>query len=203
MPGKQDFIFLSNYLCLDFANTKVLENGYVRDLIPDFKTFLDWLVAAHIIQSDEAAFYVDSFSQNAKADEMLQRVYQLRDAIRLLAENLSEGLRVDGEWNVIETVNTIYRKCRGFLQIEATDGGLKETFVCDTKGMAQLLLPIAKSVSELLRGGNSAYIRSCSNPNCILFFYDTSKNHSRRWCNMDTCGNRVKVSAHYRRHRKG
>lgn len=29
---------------------------------------------------------------------------------------------------------------------------------------------------------------------CILFFYDTTKNYSRRWCSMSACGNRMKVA---------
>jgi predicted RNA-binding Zn ribbon-like protein len=33
----------------------------------------------------------------------------------------------------------------------------------------------------------------------VLFFYDTTKNHARRWCSMAFCGNRHKVAAHYRR----
>jgi predicted RNA-binding Zn ribbon-like protein len=30
-------------------------------------------------------------------------------------------------------------------------------------------------------------------------FVDTSKNHSRRWCDMKVCGNRVKARKFYRR----
>jgi predicted RNA-binding Zn ribbon-like protein len=35
-----------------------------------------------------------------------------------------------------------------------------------------------------------------------LQFYDASKNHSRRWCSMNACGNRMKAALHYRRSRK-
>ncbi|WP_319942544.1 CGNR zinc finger domain-containing protein [Nocardia aurantia] len=39
-------------------------------------------------------------------------------------------------------------------------------------------------------------IKKCDHPRCILFFYDTSKNGTRRWHSMSTCGNRVKAARH-------
>jgi hypothetical protein len=42
-------------------------------------------------------------------------------------------------------------------------------------------------------------VRRCASPRCALLFHDTTKNRSRRWCSMATCGNRAKARAHYRR----
>jgi CGNR zinc finger protein/putative stress-induced transcription regulator len=36
-------------------------------------------------------------------------------------------------------------------------------------------------------------LRECGSPTCTAIFYDRSKNHSARWCSMQTCGNRDKV----------
>ncbi|MEK8104393.1 CGNR zinc finger domain-containing protein [Micromonospora sp. M12] len=38
-------------------------------------------------------------------------------------------------------------------------------------------------------------------PACVLHFYDTSRNGTRRWCSMDGCGGRAKAARHYQRHR--
>lgn len=40
-------------------------------------------------------------------------------------------------------------------------------------------------------------IRQCAHPDCVLFFLDTSKNGTRRWHSMTTCGNRAKATRHY------
>lgn len=64
-----------------------------------------------------------------------------------------------------------------------------------------LLTLIAEAASELLCHADFALIKKCENPECILYFYDTSKNHARRWCSMSLCGNRMKAAAYYRRHR--
>jgi predicted RNA-binding Zn ribbon-like protein len=42
-------------------------------------------------------------------------------------------------------------------------------------------------------------IRICEAEDCVWLFFDTSKNHSRRWCDMNQCGNRVKARRFYRR----
>ncbi len=45
-------------------------------------------------------------------------------------------------------------------------------------------------------------IRGCANPECILWFLDTSRPGTRRWCSMAACGNRDKAIRHGRvRHR--
>ncbi|MEO6991113.1 MAG: CGNR zinc finger domain-containing protein [Candidatus Baltobacteraceae bacterium] len=36
-------------------------------------------------------------------------------------------------------------------------------------------------------------LKTCHDETCRWSFYDSSKNGSRTWCNMDVCGNRCKV----------
>lgn len=42
-------------------------------------------------------------------------------------------------------------------------------------------------------------VRSCGNPACVLWFLDTTRSGTRRWCSMATCGNRLKARRHYQR----
>ncbi|WP_369640625.1 CGNR zinc finger domain-containing protein, partial [Nocardia sp. JMUB6875] len=46
-------------------------------------------------------------------------------------------------------------------------------------------------------------IRQCAHPDCVLFFLDTSKNGTRRWHSMTTCGNRAKATRHYAKKTQG
>jgi predicted RNA-binding Zn ribbon-like protein len=82
-----------------------------------------------------------------------------------------------------------------------TKDGYDTRFLARWSGPEQVLVPVAESAAGLLSSGNLALVRKCENPECILFFYDTTKNHGRRWCSMSACGNRAKVAAHYRRTR--
>lgn len=52
---------------------------------------------------------------------------------------------------------------------------------------------LAQHASNLLTSERLTLVRSCSAENCRWLFLDTSKNHTRRWCDMKTCGNRMKV----------
>jgi predicted RNA-binding Zn ribbon-like protein len=52
---------------------------------------------------------------------------------------------------------------------------------------------LAMSASDLMTSEAAGRVRACGNPDCHWLFLDTSKNHSRRWCDMKLCGNRMKA----------
>ncbi|MBT1260325.1 ABATE domain-containing protein [Pseudomonas sp. VS40] len=58
----------------------------------------------------------------------------------------------------------------------------------------QFLAPIAEAAATLVVEGDFNLIRRCEHPECILWFYDRTKAHKRRWCSMALCGNRHKVA---------
>jgi predicted RNA-binding Zn ribbon-like protein len=41
--------------------------------------------------------------------------------------------------------------------------------------------------------GTWVRLHGCDAPDCASIFYDRTRNHSARWCSMDSCGNRNKV----------
>ena len=60
-----------------------------------------------------------------------------------------------------------------------------------------LLAPVLWSAADLLIEGAQASIRQCANDECLWLFLDASKNATRRWCDMASCGNRAKARRHY------
>jgi predicted RNA-binding Zn ribbon-like protein len=52
---------------------------------------------------------------------------------------------------------------------------------------------LSQSVSDLLLSDAVGRVRTCAADTCRWLFLDTSKNHTRRWCNMKVCGNRMKA----------
>ncbi|MEN0036847.1 MAG: CGNR zinc finger domain-containing protein [Cellvibrio sp.] len=65
-----------------------------------------------------------------------------------------------------------------------------------------LLGPVAEAVAQLLVEGNFELVKQCEHPDCILWFYDRTKAHKRRWCSMALCGNRYKA-AQFRKRSSG
>ncbi|OEH91156.1 hypothetical protein BFG57_06810 [Bacillus solimangrovi] len=60
-----------------------------------------------------------------------------------------------------------------------------------------VLLKISKSIIQTITEVKPERIRKCENKKCILHFVDYSKNGKRRWCRMETCGNRHKAKTFY------
>jgi len=52
---------------------------------------------------------------------------------------------------------------------------------------------LARAACDLMASDAMRQLRTCGSDTCRWLFLDTSKNHSRRWCNMRICGNRMKA----------
>jgi predicted RNA-binding Zn ribbon-like protein len=62
------------------------------------------------------------------------------------------------------------------------------------KDLDRILWPVAWSAASLLTGPDLDRLKCCDG--CGRLFFDASKNRSRRWCDMQGCGNRAKVARH-------
>jgi predicted RNA-binding Zn ribbon-like protein len=92
------------------------------------------------------------------------------------------------------------------LQEAAAHGRLvyvNRQFVWEWVGMnaslESLLWPIARAAADLLLSDVFKHLRMCASDECAWLFLDKTKNQRRRWCDMKTCGNRVKARRHYQR----
>ena len=52
---------------------------------------------------------------------------------------------------------------------------------------------LSSSALDLMTSDAALKIRTCDNAECRWMFLDTSKSHTRRWCDMKICGNRMKA----------
>lgn len=59
---------------------------------------------------------------------------------------------------------------------------------------------LAQAAAELVLSSSLQRVRACDADTCRWLFLDTSKNGSRRWCNMRVCGNRMKARRFQARH---
>ena len=53
--------------------------------------------------------------------------------------------------------------------------------------------PIVLAAAELLTSPQRLKIRACAAEDCGWLFLDTSRSGRRRWCTMESCGNRAKA----------
>jgi predicted RNA-binding Zn ribbon-like protein len=71
----------------------------------------------------------------------------------------------------------------------------------ENAGDALLRLRIVEAAVALLVSDAMLRVKAC--PTCGWLFLDVSKNRSRRWCSMDTCGAVAKARRYYRRLKEG
>jgi predicted RNA-binding Zn ribbon-like protein len=77
---------------------------------------------------------------------------------------------------------------------------LRREIPLDAVRGAVLRLRIVDAAAALLTSARLERVKAC--PGCGWFFLDTSKNRSRRWCSMSTCGASAKSKAYYQRTRR-
>ncbi len=78
--------------------------------------------------------------------------------------------------------------------LRSEDGGVTLVRISRGGAIASLLGAVAESVAQLLVDGDFNLVKQCEHPECILWFYDRTKAHKRRWCSMASCGNRYKAA---------
>jgi len=123
---------------------------------------------------------------------LLQRIFQLRlsgqpprnSDLRKLSSGIAEAARAT---RLIAATRT-HRSRQVPLIREITTGNARD---------ALLRLRIVEAAVALLVSDAMLRVKSC--PACGWFFLDVSKNQSRRWCSMDTCGAVAKARRYYRR----
>jgi predicted RNA-binding Zn ribbon-like protein len=69
----------------------------------------------------------------------------------------------------------------------------------DHPGLERITRVLAASAISLLTSAEGKRIRACAGDRCDWLFVDGSRNHMRRWCSMDECGNRAKMKRRQRR----
>lgn len=62
------------------------------------------------------------------------------------------------------------------------------------------LWALAHAARDLFLSPAMEQVRACEAETCRWLFLDASKSHTRRWCKMKICGNRVKAHRYQQRH---
>lgn len=194
-----NFYFVGNYKCLDFINTLAVAGGQLVDLLQDFDDLVAWLVQAELLEETNAAQAIARWRGSREADQALAQAREFRELLHKAVNVLMRSRTVPQA--AIAAVNTLLQYQTGHTELARVKGGYEKRYHRHVSELVHLLVPVAESTADLLCYGDLSLVRKCENPACVLYFYDTTKNHTRRWCSMSACGNRAKAAAHYERKR--
>ena len=197
--GTQQFLFVGNHPCLDFINTQMIVNGEPADLLGSFEDLVSWLVQARIVTGTQADVARAELTKRQMVP-LLDQAKSFRTTLREMTERLAASQSIPD--SIILTINRVLSQQSGYPQlVRIKNRRFEQRFHSTAAPTQSVLAPLAEAASDLLCQANFALIKKCGNPSCILYFYDTTKNHARNWCSMGLCGNRMKAAAHYRRRR--
>jgi predicted RNA-binding Zn ribbon-like protein len=181
---------LSDHPALEILNTVSQVDGKLVDSLESDRDVVRWLV--------RVGWRLEHDLVNLRPSSLLETTRILRETIRTLIEKRKAGKRINPG-----VLNKFLAEARSQLELVATGNGkldLKRRWERQTP--EQILAPLAESAAELLATGDFSLVRRCDNDECVLWFYDRTKSHRRRWCSMATCGNRHKVAAFRKRQQR-
>jgi len=193
----EKFSLIANNLFLDFVNTQKMRNGQPFETLETFADFAAWTIAVRLLGPEQAKDLFEKWNEEKSTSEFLLETITFRNTLREMAETIAEGKEISN--TAVTAVNEQLQKQSGFTEIEKTENGFEKRFRFDLSEPSKLLQPIAESAADFLCYGNFEFLRKCESSVCVLYFYDTTKNHKRRWCSMNACGNKAKAAAFYKR----
>jgi predicted RNA-binding Zn ribbon-like protein len=188
-------------LCLDFTNTL---NGHRsqegHEYLHDYTDLVLWSRHAGILTPAESAVLLSKAEQlPAQAQIVYQETLALREMLFRIFSTLASGLPLPtGD---VEALNVARAEAlRHSRLVQAGEGFVLGWEAPDA--LERMRWPIILSAVEVLTSESTRRLRECNGNHCDWLFIDSSRNHMRRWCSMDECGNRAKMKRRYARQRE-
>ena len=195
------FRFNAGRLCLDFTNTvRFRPVSERRDLIGDYADLLGWARQATIITPGEAATLEAMAAERSReASVALNLARAARESAYAIFSAQAAGL--PSPVPELLTLNQAIGGAMALAGLAPSGGRFEWGWPGLELDLDRVTWWVARSAAELLTSRDLTFVRECASYDCGWLFMDTTKNRSRRWCDMRTCGNRAKSRRHYERRR--
>lgn len=184
-------------LCLDFANTVNSRVNPEHDYLVHYSDVVGWATKLEILSPTQMNQLQKRAKQSEKEVEAAfaksQRIRELLYRMFSLAAKGSEPDKKD-----MEMFSSSYAEAFSHAQFARMGNHFKTTWKVG-ESFDALLWPIVHSAGQLLLSEELDHVKEC--PGCGWLFLDTSKNQSRRWCSMNTCGTRDKMRRYHKKQR--
>ena len=188
-------------LCLDFANTLQASGD---DHINTYADLIVFAAQAKLLDPEDAAWLrAEGGRDHATADGMLVRAKRLRGVISNIFSAVAAGKPASERdlFHLNFELSADLTHAR-VLPSEAA-GEARYRWGFEGRNLDAPLWPISRSAADLLTSeADLRKVRQCGGSDCNWLFLDTSKNRTRQWCSMQSCGNREKARRHYERQRR-
>jgi len=208
--------FVADSAGLDFLNTIAVPVDTKVEWLASGEDLLAWLQQAGLVPGEILQAFRES-TLPGELDALAGQARALRDWFKLFVyEHMGRPLSPDA-LRELEPLNRLLARDEEFGQIvirERITIHHEEADAPQNSGLAwkaqrrwhspgSLLLPIARSLADLICAEDFTHVKACEGQPCTQLFIDRTRGHVRRWCSMAICGNRAKQAAHRLRLQQG
>lgn len=180
-------------ISLDFINTiswpKMVGE---HDWLDRPNNFTEWAFAAKVLNRQNVN-QLNSLPQIRLLNE-LNKVHQTRNSITNVLRPLTLGEKPSED--SVEELNTLLHQTSTsrYIDIKTYKWTWKRS-----ESLMDVLAPVIWNAAYVLTDIDHTRLKYC--PSCKWLFYDSTRNRSRRWCDMEDCGSRDKSLKYYHRNK--
>ncbi|MFJ3617944.1 CGNR zinc finger domain-containing protein [Streptomyces iakyrus] len=176
---------LGKVLATSFTGTLSERHGDAVERIPTPHRLVDWLA-------------VNGLAVDSCTPAQLDRARELRESIHAAATAaaLQDALP--------ETAVHVINDCsaQGRAAAILTPEGERRWRLSSASCVEDALSVIAADAISVIAGERDGKLALCASPTCRAAFFDTSQSRTRKWCDMNTCGNREKKARFHANRRR-
>jgi predicted RNA-binding Zn ribbon-like protein len=183
-------------LCLDFVNTINSRLYPEHDYLTQYSDLVGWANKVGLLSPAQVS-QLQKRTNAGETESAFEAARTLRELLYGIFSNVARGS--EPARKNMETFMPLYGKAISHAQFLRREGHYTTTWKLD-ETLEAVLWPIVHSAGELLLSKELSQVKEC--PGCGWLFLDTSKNQSRRWCSMNTCGVRDKMRRYLKKQRK-
>ncbi|WP_326835561.1 CGNR zinc finger domain-containing protein [Amycolatopsis rhabdoformis] len=166
---------LGSVLATSFTATLTERRGEAVERIPTPQRLVDWLAVSGLT--------VDSCTP-----EQLDLARELRESIHAAATATALGHALPA--SAVRVINE--RSVEGRAAAVLTPEGSRQWRLGSASSVEDALSVIAADAIGIIAGERDGRMALCGSPTCRAAFFDTSQSRTRKWCDMNTCGNKQK-----------
>lgn len=179
-PAPGDLLLLQSFVNTFEADTSI-------DMLADLSAGNAWLHESGLVP---AGIDLD--------EKALARARELREVLRsLLDYNAGQG---EPDAAGLKLLTDTAGKATLQVAVAAEDGYQVKVEPAGADPLDTAVVRLILIVRDAQLAGTWDRLKACSNLACRWAYYDRSHSHKGRWCDMATCGNRVKNRALRARH---
>jgi predicted RNA-binding Zn ribbon-like protein len=193
----------SGHPALEFTNT-VSNHASTQpgETLFKYQDLISWVKRVGLLGGEQAGrLMTEATTQTDEAAAVLAKSLELREALYRIFVAHTKG-RVPPKED-LAVLNSVLGRLTNGAQVVHQAGKFEWQWKVDENALAAPLANIALSAVDLMTSENYKWVGQCADEDgCGWFFVDTSKNHSRRWCDINDCGNRAKQRRYQKRAQK-